>query len=337
MTQQNAVPLVSICVTTFNHAPYIKDALDSMLDQQTTFPYEILVHDDASTDGTKQILEEYEERFPNRIRVFYESVNQWGKGTYVGGYNRGLLVPNAKGKYIAICEGDDCWSDQKKLQLQISYMEERPEVSLCCHAASRVDGVSGKYISTMGMGSLEHDLTTSEIILNWSVPTASWVYRKGTIDSLDSEWQFDMPAGDFPSVLYASIIGRVHYIPKTMSIYRYRVPGSYTSELQSEDKLISISNRWLEMLENLDNATGNRWHREFLTMAAGYIKNLVVIEGFSMCKTSFSQEVFDSLSVTNRIKLRVLRALHMLGLQICWRNVGGGNKAIPVLCKCRKK
>ena len=121
------VPLVSISCITYNHCKYIKDAIEGFLMQRTNFPIEILIHDDASTDGTTDIIREYEQKYPDIIKPIYEKENQWNKG------RRGSLVfnvPRAKGKYIAFCEGDDYWTDPYKLQKQVDFLEENPEYGM---------------------------------------------------------------------------------------------------------------------------------------------------------------------------------------------------------------
>ncbi len=126
--EKSEFPVVSICCITYNHAKYIKSALDGFLKQHTDFDYEILIHDDCSTDGTTEIIKDYAERYPDIIFPLYEDENQWVKG------RRGNLefnYPRARGKYIALCEGDDYWIDEYKLQKQVEYLENHPECGLC--------------------------------------------------------------------------------------------------------------------------------------------------------------------------------------------------------------
>jgi len=121
------IPLVSISCITYNHKQYIRDAIEGFLMQITNFPVEILIHDDASTDGTTEIIKEYEKRYPNLIKPLYEEENQWVKG------RRGSVVfniPRAQGKYIAFCEGDDYWTDPYKLQKQVDFLESHPDIGL---------------------------------------------------------------------------------------------------------------------------------------------------------------------------------------------------------------
>ena len=137
-------PLVSICCITYNHAQFIRKCLDGFLMQQTNFPIEILIHDDCSTDGTTEIIREYEAKYPNLIFPLYEEENQYqqGKAAEIDFYN----YRRARGKYIAYCEGDDYWTDLLKLQKQVDFMEANPEYSVCFHACQKYDVGRNKYI-----------------------------------------------------------------------------------------------------------------------------------------------------------------------------------------------
>ena len=144
----NSDVLVSICCITYNHAPYIRQCLEGFIMQKTNFAYEILIHDDASTDGTSEIIREYEKKFPDIIKPIYEIENQYQKGVPIGSgvWN----VPRAQGKYIAMCEGDDYWTDPNKLQKQVDYMEQHSEIDLCCTASQQYVQKTGKFIGHGG-------------------------------------------------------------------------------------------------------------------------------------------------------------------------------------------
>ena len=124
-------PLVSICCITYNHSQFIRKCLDGFLMQKTDFPIEILIHDDCSTDGTTEIIREYEAKYPDLIFPLYEEENQYqqGKAGEIDFYN----YHRARGKYIAYCEGDDYWTNPLKLQKQVDFMETNPEYSVCFH------------------------------------------------------------------------------------------------------------------------------------------------------------------------------------------------------------
>jgi len=121
-------PLVSIWTLTYNHAPFIRQCIEGVLMQKTTFPFELLIHDDASTDGTADIIREYEARYPDIIKPIYQTENQFSKG---GGIYRKFQLPRSQGKYIAICEGDDYWTDPLKLQKQVDFLETHPDYTIC--------------------------------------------------------------------------------------------------------------------------------------------------------------------------------------------------------------
>jgi len=124
-------PLVSICCLAYNHEPYIRECLDGFMMQQCDFKFEVLIHDDASTDGTADIIREYEAKFPEILKPIYQTENQYSKG--LRNISARLNYPRARGKYIALCEGDDYWTDPLKLQKQVDFLEGNPEYILACH------------------------------------------------------------------------------------------------------------------------------------------------------------------------------------------------------------
>ena len=121
---------VSICCIAYNHAKYIRKALDGFVNQETNFDYEIIVHDDCSTDGTIEIIKEYQDKYPDIIKPIFESENKYSKKHNI---LADFCLPVTKGKYIALCEGDDYWIDNTKLQKQYDVLESNPSVLMCCH------------------------------------------------------------------------------------------------------------------------------------------------------------------------------------------------------------
>lgn len=122
-------PLVSISCITYNHESYIRQCLEGFMMQKCNFDFEILIHDDASTDGTIEIIKEYQEKYPDIIKPIFQIENQYSKG--VRGINPRFNFPRAKGKYIALCEGDDYWTDPLKLQKQVDFLEKNTAYNIC--------------------------------------------------------------------------------------------------------------------------------------------------------------------------------------------------------------
>ena len=125
--QDSTIPLVTIRCITYNHEPYIRQCLEGFVMQKTNFPFEAIVHDDASTDGTAAIIREYAEKYPDIIKPIYETENQYSK--HDGSLQR-IMNAHIRGKYVAICEGDDYWIDPLKLQKQVDFLENHPEYTL---------------------------------------------------------------------------------------------------------------------------------------------------------------------------------------------------------------
>ena len=219
-------PLVSIICTVFNHGPYLRACLDGFVMQKTSFPFEIVIHDDASTDDSAQIIREYEAEYPELFRPVYQTKNQYSQNVNIWGH---IQFPMAKGKYIAICEGDDCWTDPYKLQKQFDFMEKNPDCSLCFHNAmihwydsDKPDEIYADIIDRFYSG--------EELLNNWICPTASYFLRtcfiSAYVDYMDN--YPGIPFGDIPLVVYYSLQGSIYGCSETMSVYgKHR--GGWTS------------------------------------------------------------------------------------------------------------
>jgi glycosyltransferase involved in cell wall biosynthesis len=167
--------LVSICCTAYNHAKFISECLDGFLLQKTNFNFEVLIHDDASTDGTQDIIKAYQAKYPNIIKPIFQTENQYSKG--VKPFIK-YLFPASQGKYIAMCEGDDYWTDPLKLQKQVDFLEANAEFVVCCHNAKIIDENSD-VIQEKKIPSLNVDkvYTQDDLKLGGFLLTLSLVFR----------------------------------------------------------------------------------------------------------------------------------------------------------------
>lgn len=224
--------LVSIWCITYNHESYIRNAIEGFLMQKTDFAYEIIIHDDASTDKTAEIIREYERKYPDLIRGIYETENQHRQNISNIRWLLNIEQNNCKGKYIAVCEGDDYWIDCHKLQIQADYMEAHTECSLCIHNALQFNCQDG---STKSIDpyecDMEMDVDSEEIIMQYRghPPTASMFHRRELIEM--PALFCESPVGDYPLLLYALEKGKIHYNSRIMSVYRWLSEESYNSRL----------------------------------------------------------------------------------------------------------
>lgn len=176
---EDVLPLVSIRCKTYMHEAFIRDAIEGFLIQKTTFKVEILIHDDASTDGTAEIVKEYEAKYPQLINATCQIENQYRKKPKTSKY---IKPPTAKGKYIAKCEGDDYWTFPLKLQTQVKFLESHPEYTLSSGGFQTMDE-SGRIISTdlkkiPGMDDQGFNFTLKEMTGQWLTKTLTNVYRR---------------------------------------------------------------------------------------------------------------------------------------------------------------
>ena len=216
---------VSIICNTYNHEAYIQKALESFVMQKTNFAFEVLIHDDASTDKTADIIREYEEKYPDIIKPIYQTENQYSKGVNISNVYQ---YSRAKGKYFAFCEGDDYWIDPCKLQKQFDAMEQHPELDMCAHAAICVDAQSRKQTSVISPKSQDSILTVEEVIKGEGgyVATNSLLYRR-VIGLEIPRFRAYLPL-DYTMQIQGSLRGGMLYLKESMSAYRVFVPGSWT-------------------------------------------------------------------------------------------------------------
>lgn len=248
----NQESFVSVCVQTYQHVNFIRQCLDGILMQITDFPFEILLGDDESNDGTREVCIEYAQKYPEKIRLFLHkrenNVKVDGKST--GRFNFFNNVLNAKGKYLAICEGDDYWTSSDKLQKQVEFLENNLNYSLCCHDykifnmtdGSLIDNKEAKILEIISEENCEIDLN------NWTEPyllkTCAIVFRKDMLD-----YSIFVKSKRFSDIyLFTSLLdkGPGKFLNETMGVYRISNIGIWS--LQSEsNKIIRIARSGYEL------------------------------------------------------------------------------------------
>ncbi|MCB4808736.1 glycosyltransferase [Tamlana sp. 62-3] len=219
-------PLVSICCLVYNHEKFLKQTLDSFLMQQTSFPFEVVIHDDASTDSSADIIRSYEAKHPEIFKPIYQTENQ--KSKFKSGMNPRFNFPRAKGEFIAVCEGDDYWTDPLKLQKQVDFFNNNSDFVLCFHNVTILNSRGKKTTETSMIKNNQKEVfKTEDIIEKWFVPTCSIMFRN--LDDFElPNWFFRCISGDFPFLLLLSLRGKFKYLPITMGCYRLHNTGAST-------------------------------------------------------------------------------------------------------------
>ncbi len=260
---------VSVCCVTYNQEKYIRKCLDGIFAQETSFPFEVIVHDDCSTDGTVAIIQEFQKKYGDRLRLYADAENQYSQGKKIFG---DVTFPYATGRYVATCEGDDFWCDPHKLQRQYEAMEATPDAAWCTHYVQWVaeDGITEKghtYPSAaLCSGSEPVCFTTEQMLglfLQEGFQLSSYFIRASALE----EYIYRMPAfvkdapvEDEPLVRYFVAQGNTVFLPYIMSCYRQNAVGSWTADHIAQRNKIAKQNRLLDrMLAQYDIYTGGRY------------------------------------------------------------------------------
>lgn len=224
--------LVSICCQTYNHKNYISQTIESFLMQKTNFRFEILLRDDASTDGTADIVKEYSNKYPDIINPLIYEENQFRKGVKPFADN----VKRARGKYIAICEGDDYWTDPFKLQKQVDFLEANQGYSMCFHEVKCFEQNVKKFVGNYS-NPPKCTFSTEDLFDRHFIATCSIVYR--------NEFSFpdffsQIASGDKLLIFLCSLRGAIHFIDQTMGVYRLH-PGGVSNTHYGIKKVFDMS------------------------------------------------------------------------------------------------
>lgn len=246
---------VSIYCLAYNHEKYIATAIESFLMQETSFRYMIYIHDDASTDGTPNIIREYAAKYPDKIVAVLQKENQYSMGIKIV---KTFLRPLFRGQYIAMCEGDDFWIHEKKLQKQFDFMKRYPKCTFCAHGGVTVNADTCKPLSKNTVGKAECFFSIEDAIagLGRKLLTNSFFYCLEILDD-QPEYRVIAPCGDYPLPVCCAEKGVLGYLPEIMSAYRVTSNAqSVTTAMRSNTSYRKrYTERFDAMLRSLDQHT----------------------------------------------------------------------------------
>ncbi len=314
--------LVSIICKTYNHKAYIESALQGFISQKTTFRFEVLVHDDASTDGTTAIVKKYADLYPDIIFPIIQTVNQYRKNIDI---SQKYILPKAKGKYIAVCEGDDYWCDKLKLQKQVDFLEKHYDYSSCCSNSYVIDVRTGeKTLFNSRVG--DCDLSLEDVVLKMgseSYQSASLLYRK----ELEFMWREEQPpifglldhAGDYPMRIYLLLKGKTRYFSDVMTVYRKNVLGSWSDRQnrKSDGEKVESYFSMIKCLRAVDLYTEYKCHDGIERDINEYEKQIADLTGdFALYRKALTSQYNPERNVL-KTKIKIILG-HLY--EIHWKN-----------------
>lgn len=263
-------PLVSVKMITYNHEKYIAEAIEGVLMQKTNFPVELVIGEDCSTDRTREIIHKYILENPHKIRLITSENN-------VGAKVNAVRTSNAcKGKYVAICEGDDYWTDPYKLQKQVDFLENNPEFVMCCHAVEII--YEGELLKNNNpfTDNVIQVAEFKDLVDNHFIPTNSLIYRNGLIHYPD--WYYKIISGDRATVMMLASFGKCYYMFEKMAVKR-KHPGGITQDRTT--KFVAWRKEKIILYEGVNKETNYKYDK--------LIKPIIARRSLQLSKTYLKQ------------------------------------------------
>lgn len=309
------MPDISLCCTTYNHAEYLSEALDGMLMQKGDFRMEILIHDDASTDGTQDIIRRYAALHPGIIKPILQTENQYSKGIPI---NETFNFSRAQGKYIALCEGDDYWIDETKLAKQFRYMETHPDCHFCFSNAKVQDirtGQERRFIPYYPEESAlyqkpSREYTMDEMLALSFIPTASFFFRTADYTANKDFLCKPFPYGDLRFKLVFSSLGYAKLIDDDTCVYRLHVPNSALSLWAKEDRKKAFARYMsaIDFLRELDVHTDSHYRAALSQAIAKYYDYAVeYLHDVAQLQDESIQKAFRRKPLWKRLQIQMKR------------------------------
>ena len=253
---------VSVICLVYNHAQFLRPCLDGFVMQKTNFKFEVIIHDDASTDGSADIIREYAAKHPDIFVPIYQNENQYSQGK---GIVKPHMYPKTKGEYVAWCEGDDCWTHPEKLQRQVDFLDSHPDFVACTHRALVHKCSTNTSLPFPNLLKSREYLANEIIRKSTGLPfaTASLMMRKETLFTMPDVY-LAKGFGDIQKYIYSAIEGRLWCLEDIMSIYNSGTNGSFTMRMrQNNEKRAKHFKEFINLMDRLDSYYDFKYHDAF--------------------------------------------------------------------------
>jgi glycosyltransferase involved in cell wall biosynthesis len=293
-----SAPLVSVIMITYNQRPYIEQAMQSVLFQETDYPFELVIGDDASTDGTSQLVREYAERYPSKIRAVVQRQNlrRLGKSNFASTLYR------CRGRYVACLDGDDFWTHPKKLQRQVQLLESRPELALCFSSCSQVDEEGNLTVPDRVPERFRRNLTQTEILVAFGPPIMTVMFRRAALPTRLPTAFLSVFNRDSYMMALATANGDAGYLPLNTAAYRICGSGVWSTKTEFEKARLLVHSRRVTM-----QSVPLQRPAEIGAHICKRYENLL-----RRCQSE-KQYVLFARYVTEYVAFSPLRAIHLIG------------------------
>lgn len=229
--------MVSVSVVAYNQEDIISDAIKGVVGQRCSFPFELVIVDDNSTDGTFDVIKEWQQRYPHIIKAYRNPKNLGLQRNYFEAFS------HCTGKYLALCDGDDYWCDASKLRRQIEYMEAHPECAITFHRVVNLYEYNGTM--SFSNGSQRRDTTVTDLSHANYITNLSVIYRRECVDfeALPEWFKTENPLPDYALHLLFATHGTIHYFRRPMGVYRIRKTSTWSEARRNEQLQMALTVR----------------------------------------------------------------------------------------------
>ncbi len=315
--------LVTVRCRTYNHVRYIRQCLEGFVMQKTDFHFEVIVHDDASTDGTADIVREYAQKYPDIIIPVLQTENQYSKHN---GAIPKIFASMSRGKYTAACEGDDYWTDPLKLQKQVDFLESHPDYTMVCTRTQQFSEKQQKMVAERRCYKKSQPVKAEDIIFNGGlfISTCSILYRP-EIKHGYPDYCRRCKVGDYPLQIMAAMKGHVYYFDEPMSVYRVQNASSWVGQRNyktASDSTLRVAKSIVEMLKGFAKDYP-QYKDVFWRKIQGYINCGIPTKGTSedkkKYKTLFADDI-KSFSLPRKLDFHI-RASNIPGVGVVYEKM----------------
>jgi glycosyltransferase involved in cell wall biosynthesis len=276
--------LISVCIPAYNHVSYIRQCLEGVLMQKTNFQFEILLGEDGSSDGTKEVCIDYKKKYPDKIKLFLNNRKNIIiiDGRPTGRWNFINLLKNAEGKYIALLDGDDYWTDPFKLQKQVDFLEQNKDFALCFHAVKIIDETNTSNIETPLYLNRPEITTIEDLCQGNYIYTASSVFKNGLIKEFPT-WYYKCSIGDWPLYLMIAEHGKIKFINEEMAVYRKHGGGIW-----SQRGTVEVFDKYLKTVYLCSKHFDKKYKKYFFqNKIYSYVSTIKIVRPTNIFKAAY--------------------------------------------------